>query len=1743
MWTGYQVRSVLHPGPVHQILRALRTADGTPVVLKHLAGIPLPQRLERLRHEFEVTQRVPGPGILRPLALEGADAETGPVLVFPDLLAQSLRQWQGGAPVEPAEVVDIALALAKVLGRVHAAGFRHGDVNPANVLRVFVSHEILLCDFGLATRIDSLALQQGALQGTLAYIAPEQTGRTSRAPDHRSDLYSLGATLYELLIGQPPFDSADPLALVHAHLATRPLSPKNRRSAVPASLSDLVLKLLAKNPEDRYQSAFGLAQDLLCIQTELQKTGEASAFALGQKDVAARFELRPGLYGREAESAVLQAAYGRVVGGSTESLMIRGPSGVGKSALVEELRRHVTAKGGLFLSGKYDQFRRNIPLSGLAQAAEALARRLLAESPERLLQWMQALQRAVGNLGQVLLQLCPLFERVLGAQPSLPELGPVETERRLNRVVGNLLEVIATQEHPLVLFLDDLQWADGASLRLLETLLTSEARPYFLLLGAYRDAEVEAGHPLSAVLAAMSKAGARVDSLLLGALPLEAVKALVAAALWAHPDKVHALSAVIHEKTGGTPFYVGEFLRMLAQRELLRFDPEQGVWTWELEALLRQSVTENVASLLAQRFQTQGERTRQMLAQAACLGTTFPLSFLAQGTGEVPEQLAQDLAPAIGAGLLRVEGSDANGGLAAGLSSETQLSFQHDRVQQAAYESLSEAERPVVHQRLGQRLQQGTEAELEQRLFDVVRHLNAGAALLSSVSERLELASLNLRAARKARASAAHEPARRLLDMALSLLPGNRWSSAYELTLEVHLERAQTAVALSLFDEVLQTRDQVLRAARTPLARARMLELVVRSFAIQGNTDDAIDTGIQALHELGISLPKHPFPPSLFVIVAQVRILRGKRTLEQLRTSPLVTDPAIQIALRILAALLITTATTRPLLMPFILFTMLGLTFRHGRAPQAAAAYAVYGLILSALGDFAGGVSFESLALRLLESFPEEVSRGWVMALAAGSTYSLHQPLRACLRLYKLAALAARDAGEVEGDGFASACSVYISFLVGMPLDEQRQLDQAALQNAEKLQHVFARFMIVPFLHAVERLSARPSSEAAESQALLRIELQRELEQRQARTALAFFWGIQGVESVLRAEPQEAASCFAAYGRHRHALWGTLAVPVLDSYTALTMMALYPRLPLVERVAARAKLLRILIGLRKRARFAPQNYAHLERLLTAEWSRTSGANPTTTKAQYQQAIELARTHGFLHEEALSQELYSRFLAAHGDEVSARIARQAAYRLYQTWGAQAILARLEASFPELRPQPVPASASASASVDSMQLDLTAVLRAAQALSGEIVIAKLLSILLRTLLEAAGAARGVLLLRDGEVLVLAAQATSGDKEVALPAPIPLSKDAPLALALIRYVERSGEEIILEHSLKDLRFASDPYLQSRPPCALLALPLIRQGTLTGLLYLENDLTSGAFTSARIQVVRLLASQAAISLENAKLYAAQQAYAQTLEQQVQARTHDLREALSRLHTELSDAASYIRARLPPPIPDGGRIAADWLFVPSLELGGDAFDYFFVDEHRFVLYLLDVAGHGVGPSLLAISVLRCLREQGLPEVDLCNPPAVCQALNQRFSSEAYGGRYFTLFYAVMDLRTRTLRYVQAGHPPALLQSAATHQLLTSDRAMMGPVDGLEYQAAECQVEPGSRLYGFSDGAYEVMSPERTMLPFERFCAELLRDPPAQVPRTQVLARMLALSQSHHGAQTLPDDFSFLAFDFPPLGP
>ncbi|HEY1014574.1 MAG TPA: AAA family ATPase, partial [Herpetosiphonaceae bacterium] len=635
---NYTVGGSIYESANSLIYRGRRAEDGLPVVLKLLKDpYPAPEQIARMSREYEIVRRLTDggdlPGVIRALALE-ADHQR-PVIVFEDVGGQSLAQQGMAGKLELADLLRLAITVADTIGQIHQRQVIHKDINPSNIIYNPASGAVQIIDFGISTllsRENPSLRSPNVLEGTLAYLSPEQTGRMNRAIDYRTDLYSLGATLYELLTGERPFEETDPLELVHAHLALQPEPPAQRRPGIPQAVSEIVLRLMAKNAEDRYQSAQGLKADLERCLAQLEREGRIDSFALGADDRSDRFQISQKLYGRERELDSLLDAFERVAAaegegdpGRSELLLVAGYPGIGKSALVQELYRPITRRHGYFTAGKFDQFQRNIPYSALIQALRALVRQLLTEREDQIATWRETLQAALGVNGQVIVDVIPDVALIIGPQPPLPELAPTEAQNRFNLVFQQLIQAFAGPTHPLVMFLDDLQWADGASLRLLESLVLATASHHLLLIGAYRDNEVGEAHPLMLSLKAIREAGAAPGQISLGPLRQEDAEALLADSLPSSPEAIGELARLTLAKTDGNPFFLTEFLKSLYQEQLLRFDHRDGRWQWNVRDIQRHAITDNVVELMARKISQLPDETQGALHLAAAIGNQFGL--------------------------------------------------------------------------------------------------------------------------------------------------------------------------------------------------------------------------------------------------------------------------------------------------------------------------------------------------------------------------------------------------------------------------------------------------------------------------------------------------------------------------------------------------------------------------------------------------------------------------------------------------------------------------------------------------------------------------------------------------------------------------------------------------------------------------------------------------------------------------------------------------------------------------------------------------------------------------------------------------------------------------------------------------------------------------------------------------------------------------------------------------------------
>jgi len=792
--TGFSISEHLSQSPPVIIYRGKRRTDSTPVILKVLdIEFPLPIQLARIRHEYDLIRSLDHPGVIRVHSLEKIHHSLA--IVMEDFGGIPLRAYASKNALRLDERLKIVRRVGAILGDIHSNGVVHKDVNPNNILVNPQTGEIKLIDFGNAARIAHENRQPknpDHLEGTLAYIAPEQTGRMNRPVDYRSDYYSLGITLYELLLGRRPFEAQDSMELVHQHIAAVPPELHLEDAAIPVAISRVVSKLIEKNAEHRYQSAVGLCGDLDECIAALAAGVPLEDFSPGRHEISDRFSLPSKLYGRDAEIHRLLDAYARACAGTPGIVLVTGYSGIGKSSLINEIHKPITRSRGYFVSGKFDQFRRNIPYSALIQAFQNLLHQLLTESDERIAHWRERLLAALDGNARVVMEVIPELEHILGLQPEVPPLAPQEAQNRFNFYFLNFVRTFAREEHPLALFLDDLQWADHPSLNLLELLGADGDCKHLLIIGAYRQNEVAASHPLQLALDRMKKSGAAMEEITLDILPQEVVCEIITDTIACADDRVHPLAALVYRKTAGNPFFINQLLKTLHDTKLVSYDYANRAWTWDVAQIERIGITDNVVELMAGNIRKLPDAAQRLLKLAACIGNRFTLQELSVVGEAEPAAIAEDFHAALHAGLIIPIGDEYKlfGSGAAGDARED-YRFLHDRVQQAAYDLLSEEEKKQAHHRAGVLLLENTpEAQLDEKLFDIVNHLNQAVDLMTDAASRHRLAELNAMAAVKAKHAIAYEPALRYIEVAQTLLSGVAHKSP-RLRFSILLERAE----------------------------------------------------------------------------------------------------------------------------------------------------------------------------------------------------------------------------------------------------------------------------------------------------------------------------------------------------------------------------------------------------------------------------------------------------------------------------------------------------------------------------------------------------------------------------------------------------------------------------------------------------------------------------------------------------------------------------------------------------------------------------------------------------------------------------------------------------------------------------------------------------------------------------------------------------------------------------------------
>lgn len=1489
---GYQTSSIVSDGKNSIVYRASHQADDKSVILKVLRqDYPSPEELTRYWQEYEITKSLNFDGVIKTCGIE--TYQNTLVIVLEDFGGESLKQFIADSPFSVKAFLPLAILISDSLGQIHAANIIHKDINPANIVWNQKTSQLKIIDFGIASRLpreNPTLKNPEQLEGTLSYISPEQTGRMNRALDYRTDLYSLGVTFYELLTGKVPFEPDSAMELVHCHIAKAPKPVCEIKPDVPLIISDIVMKLMAKNVEDRYQSAFGVKADLEKVQENL--TGAENQpgfenladldFELAQNDFSGKLQIPQKLYGRENEINTLLQAFERVSEGATEMMLIAGYSGVGKTALVHEVHKPMTEKHGYFAAGKFDQFQRNVPYSAITQAFNQFCHYLLTESAETLASWQTSILEAMGNNGQIVIDVIPDLELVIGPQPAVAKIGASEAQNRFNMFFVNFVKVLCNKEHPFILFIDDLQWVDLASLGLLKNIMLDDEIKQLFIIGAYRDNEVDSSHPFVMAMNELEKTHATINFIKLANLQAEDVNHLLQESLNCEAVLTQPLTDLIYQKTQGNAFFAHQFLHTLYFDTLLHFDFEQRQWQWEIEKIAAQNITDNVVDLMANKIDKLPANTSKVLQLAACVGNQFDLSILAIIYEQDKNETLSVLWKAIKEGLIQPLDENYK---RLEIDEEATFKFLHDRVQQAAYALIDDEQKQAVHLQIGRLLLKNTPTEaLDEHLFEIVNQLNEGITLIEDETERVKLAELNLKAGIKAKASMAYQLAINYFTNGFQLLGESAWEEHYAYSFQFHKEKGESEFLLGHFEQVEQLFAIALEKAQSPFDKADIYILKIRQLSAQGQYQAAIATTITGVNMFGLNVPTleqtelQDKATATEIALYQERM--KNRDIEGLWNLPLMQDEKIKVCCKMIASVFDSIVLGRPELLTFYATKMVNMSIQYGLSDSSPVGYVYFAITLGLdFKDYTSAYEFSALALRLNFEKLINLSVKSRVYTISNLFLVLRKPIQMCTEEFQESYRIALESGDFTFAGYTliDRARYILPFKIKDFINATRDI----IEHCKKVNHLPILMTGQMYEGFIKNLQGEVDKNTFNYKNFT-----------EAAFISAFETSAPLLCGIYKRYKLQSLVIFNDYMQalplvHERSTWigafGNLDLSFRSDYffyTGITVAALY--FSAQDKSAYLAILDECIAENQRLAEQCQANFEHAYLILQAEKARIENRPIEVAMRFYDDAIVSAKKHSYLCNEAIANELAAKFWLAQQKENFAQFYLKEAHYCYQQWGALAKVKDLEERYPQClvresvatmptmlttithTPTATFFASTQTQTSTSQWLDLETVMKASQILSGEIILSHLLSKMMQIVIENAGAQRGFLILPLDDKWVIEAEGAIDKEEVSILHSLPVSLYLPEAI--ISYVARTQENVVLTDARQEGLYTENPYIKAHQTKSVLCFPIVYQQQLRAILYFENNLTTGAFTETRLNMLKMLSSQIAISLENAR-------------------------------------------------------------------------------------------------------------------------------------------------------------------------------------------------------------------------------------------------------------------------------------
>lgn len=1525
---GYAIFQEVSKKGKYLIYRGVRESDQKPVFIKTFeSSRPLLEEIARIKNEYQILKSLDSPYFIKAYALE--EMNNNFFLILEDTQEATLDKMIRSQPPSMEENLLIAISLSKALAEMQQKDIIHRDIQPENIWVDPTDFSIKLAGFSYATKTpkQTLAVKNLSLhESTLAYMSPEETGRTNTPVDYRTDFYSFGVTLYKMFTHKLPFQGLDSLELVYAQIAKPAPRPEKINPAIPEVVGNLIMKLMNKKAEARYQSAQSLTDDLKRCLDEYKLTGKVELFPLGIGDISQKLQVSTKIYGRQREISHILRLFDEVCAGSTQLVLLSGYPGIGKSSIVGELHRPLIERHAFFITGRYDPYKKNIPYSGFIEAFQELIQLILTESEEVILMWKEKLKAALGVNARVIVDVVPELSYILGEIPPGFTEDTQEMQNRFNFFFQKFISLYATPETPLVLFLDDLQWADAASLNLIEMILTNLRTSGLLLIGAYRNHDTPPLHPLKSMISRITHGGGMITEIDVPPLSLENLEEMMVDTLHQSKDKCRTIAKVIFEKVRGNPFFAIQFLTFLYDKRLLYKDNENHAWQWDIEQIEKMEVSENVVDLLVSKLQGCSSELRRTLEIASCIGSEFDIKLLLEISGVQFPLLVQTLIEGIREGFILAE-EDIQPYQWVEKSEDIKnvsfkpFKFLHNRIQQACYQLLNPEEREEFHYQIGSYLQH--KYKDDEHVFEIISQLNSARRLIVSPKEQKECAQMNLTAATKAIRTAAFETAANLLQIGISFLPENKWKDDYTLTLNLFTLYAETQYFLCNFEEASNLFDQVLEHAQSDTDKVMVCTRKVRLFVNSANYKEAIKWGREGLKLLGVHLPTGNLKFHLLWELVKVKWSLFNKDPESLLTLPTLQDKKQLEMMQLFYMLIPPAYLSSRELFAFVVLKGLNLTLKYGNGPMTPYIYASYGIILNGLFEnLKGAYSFGKLALALNGKFEDKQYVPPTRFLVGTFLLSVQKPLKDSIEILQKGFEIATAKGDFINAVFCLGMMFTNKYLTAQRIEllakeGKTYLDYVAKIKSHNRGYIFNTLDQV-FLALTGNTYSPSSLQTNDFNEEVFFKM---LKDNNFLITLYFAYTFKMQLCFLFEDYEKGVEMGKKAEEFTFCVTGQPMRLENDFYYALLLTTQYPFKDKSTRKKYSQKLHEITKRLYKWANDSPSNFRHKYLLIQAEWAKLKNWKEKAVE-YYEQAIVEARDNGYLQNEGIANELFAKFyLSQNRHHLAKQYLIDAHYAFYR-WGATAKLAHLEKKYKGSLSQmlqreegSVFSSSPANNELQSSPLDLMTVVKATQSLSGEIVLSKLIDQMIRIVIENAGADKAMLILEKGDVWLVEAEFSSATGGKTIRPSIPFKdKKESLPVSVINYIFRTKELVLIDDPSHESIFSLDPYLVKHPPQSILCVPLLHQGKLVGILYLENSLTPRAFTPARLELLKLLGAQIAASLENSLLYSSQaglteelklsneklEDYSHNLEKKVYDRTRELNEKNRQLEETL---------------------------------------------------------------------------------------------------------------------------------------------------------------------------------------------------------------------------------------------------